>query len=286
MPKKKVLVVGSDGQLGKEIQDLEKENKNIIFSFTDATSLDITKKKLMSKFFNNNNFDYCINCAAYTDVEKAEADRVKAYQVNVEGVENLAKNCLKYEVKLIHISTDYVFDGNSTTPYKEEDIKNPINYYGKTKLLGERIIQEQLKKYFIVRSSWLYGKYGNNFVKIMIQLSKNKTTIEVVNDQIGVPTNVKDLAEFILYLIGSKNEKYGIIHFSNQGQATWYDFAKEIFEILKSKVQVIPVTSKEYPTSAKRPTYSVLNNGKAIQITNFKFRNWKFALKEYIKTNY
>ncbi len=286
MQKIKVLVTGAFGQLGQALQEVASTASSVEFIFTDSTTLDITDAKKVKSFFESHSFDYCVNCAAYTAVDQAEMEQEKAYLVNVTGVQHLAENCQKHEVVLIQISTDYVFDGTTKTPYKEEDTPNPINYYGFTKLRAEQIIQEKLKQYFIIRTSWLYGKSGNNFVKTMLKLATIKKEIKVVDDQIGSPTNAKDLAKFIMHLVTTKNESYGIYHFSNQGQTNWYGFAKEIFNLNNSKVSVIPVSSVDYLTRTKRPIYSVLNTNKVIQKTNFKLRDWKLTLKEFIKTNY
>lgn len=283
MSKIKVLVVGSKGQLGSEIQYLAAAYHEINFNFMDSKTLDITNAKDVLDFFKDNSFDYCINCAGYTDVEKAEEERETAYKVNVDGVNNLALNCLKHKVTLIHISTDYVFDGSASIPYKENDKTNPLNYYGLTKLKGEQVIQEALKHYFIIRSSWLYGKFGTNFVKTMLRLAKTKTEIKVINDQFGSPTNATDLANFILYLITTKNDKYGINHFSNIGETSWYGFVKEIFNQLDIQTKILPISSEEYPTKAKRPSYSVLDLDKVQKTTSFNLRCWERAVKEYIK---
>jgi dTDP-4-dehydrorhamnose reductase len=286
MQRIKVLVTGSSGQLGSEIQLLEQNFTAFDFIFTNSKNLDISNRNMVSSFFKRYNFDYCINSAAYTNVDNAELQKEKALAVNVEGVENLVINCAIHNTIFIHISTDYVFSGDSITPYTESDKTDAINYYGQTKLEGEQIIQKLITNFFIIRSSWLYGREGNNFVKTISKLSKTKKTLIVVDDQIGSPTNAKDLASFIMYLISTNNKKYGIINFSNQGAVSWYDFAKKILEFNKSKTVVSRTTSELYPTKALRPKYSVLSLEKVKNDYNYKIRDWKVALKEYIDNRY
>ena len=280
--KNKVLVVGSDGQLGSAIQQLAINCDTIDFVFTNKEYINIIQQPNLADFFTANSFDYCINCAAYTDVDKAEDEKEKAYAVNVLGVKNLATTCLKHNVTLIHISTDYVFDGNSTIPYKETDSTNPINYYGKTKLDGEVVIQELLKTYFIIRSSWLYGKKGKNFVKTISRLAKTQTSLQVVSDQTGCPTYTKDLAAFIIYLIQTQSTKFGVYHFSNQGQTNWFDFAEEILLLLRISMPVEKIKSKMLSATGERPKYSVMNLDKVRKQAAFEIRDWKVALRDYI----
>jgi len=278
----KVLVTGSDGQLGGEIQSIASNYQNVNFIFANKDLLDITQIDSVSSFFSANEFDYCINCAALTNVDLAE-EHENTYAINVLGVNNLVENCHKYKCTLIQISTDYVFDGRSESPYKEDSTTGPINYYGETKLKGERFIQSTLNDYFIVRTSWLYGRKGNNFVKTMLSLANKLPEVKVVADQTGSPTFAKDLAKFILHLIIKKNTNYGIFHFSNQGQTSWYDFTKEIYKQLEIKTKLTPISTKEYPTKAQRPLFSVLNTDKVIQTTDFKLRTWQEALYDYLK---
>jgi len=283
MKKTKILVTGSKGQLGQAIQELAKEQTAVEFIFTDSGVLDITNKEEVTVFFDQHVFDYCINCAAYTQVDQAEQDRELAYAVNVSGVENLVQNCFKHQVKLIHISTDYVFDGNSEKPYKETDLPNPVNYYGMTKWLGEQVISKALKDFFIIRTSWLYGK-GKNFVQTMLTLATTNKKIQVVSDQKGSPTYALDLAGFIFYLIGGNCQNYGTYHFSNTGETSWYHFAKEIFEIFQIKAALTPIASKDFPTLAKRPVNSSLDLTKTKNNTTYNLRSWQDALSVYLNT--
>jgi len=282
--KAKVLVTGSKGQLGQSIQSYSEDLfKDIEFTFVDIDTLDITNKKSIKKFFKKHTFSHVINCAAYTAVDKAEEEQKLSRKVNFKGVKRLAKACLKYNITLIHISTDFVFDGNSDRPYNEEDQTNPLSVYGVSKLKGEEAITKILDKYFIVRTSWLYSEFGNNFVKTMLRLAETKKEISVVNDQIGTPTYAKDLAFFLLKLIRDRKEDYGIYHYSNIGEISWYDFAKSIFKLSNNKIKVNPIPSSEFPTLATRPTYSTLSKQKIITTFNYKIHNWKDSLERCLK---
>tara|TARA_R110002012_G_scaffold283090_2_gene473174 strand:- start:121560 stop:122420 length:861 start_codon:yes stop_codon:yes gene_type:complete len=259
-----VLVTGSNGQLGKAISAFSdtKNSESINFTFTTRTSLDISNQEQLETYFQSNNFQYCINCAAYTAVDKAEEEKEQAFLINATAVKNLAEACDKYGVTLIHISTDFVFDGFKREPYLETDKPNPINVYGTSKLQGERYIQQTLNNYFIIRTSWLYSEFGNNFVKTMLRLGAEKDEISVVNDQIGSPTYAKDLAEVVLEIIKSKNKQFGLYHYCNQGILSWFEFAKAIFSFTKNEIEVKPIPTSDYPTPAKRPQYSVLSSSK------------------------
>ena len=256
---KQVLVTGANGQLGKSIKRISLNFKELKFVFTDVADLDITNSEEVNTFFESNALDYCINCAAYTAVDKAEEEVEKAYLINATAVKNLAEACQKTGVVLIHISTDFVFDGTKSTPYTEEDTPNPLSVYGKSKLKGEEYVQEICDRHFIVRTSWLYSEYGNNFVKTMLRLAETRKQISVVNDQIGSPTYAGDLAEFSLKVISSESTAYGLYHYSNLGAISWYDFAVEIFRQHNKDVHVVPISTSSYPTAAKRPKYSVLD---------------------------
>ena len=282
MDKKKILVTGSNGQLGSEIKALSQTYPQFDFTFTSSKELDITNKLNVTNFFKENTFDYCINCAAYTQVDKAEKEREKAFVVNVTGVKNLTQNCKKTNTVLIHISTDFVFDGIKNEPYTEEDVPKPINYYGETKYLGELEIQKELKSYFIIRTSWLYGRFGNNFVKTILRLAKEKGELSIVNNQFGIPTNAGDLTKFMLFLIDNSIDKYGIYHFSNSSneKVSWYDFAKEILKINNISVSLLETT--KYRTLAIRPLFSKMNLSK-IKKLNYNTRNWRIALANYMK---
>ncbi|WP_299434154.1 dTDP-4-dehydrorhamnose reductase [uncultured Aquimarina sp.] len=281
MPKNKIniLVTGGDGQLGKSIKLLKSNYPDLDLCFTNSKELNITNKENIVLFFRNNSFDYVINCAAYTNVEQAEKEPNKAFLVNAEGVKNLAEICKETNKTLIHISTDYVFDGKKQTPYSEEDTPNPINEYGKSKLQGEKYIEEILKTYFIIRTSWLYSEYGHNFYKTILSLSKKENTLKITTSEKGTPTNANDLAKFILYLISIQNKDYGVYHFSNQGEATWYDFAKEIINNIGKDDTIRLEKTDNYHTFAERPKYSVLNKIKCNNTFNLYILNWKESLK-------
>jgi dTDP-4-dehydrorhamnose reductase len=270
---KRVLVTGANGQLGKSIRKIAQDYQEMKFIFTDVAELDITNNEEVNTFFKSNKIDYCINCAAYTAVDKAEEEADKAYLLNAIAVKNLAEACKTSAAVLIHISTDFVFDGTKRTPYTEEDTPNPLSVYGKSKLKGEQFLQGILERHFIVRTSWLYSEYGNNFVKTMLRLAETKDEISVVNDQIGSPTYAGDLASFLLQIIHADPKKYGIYHYSNEGEISWYDFAVEIFKQHKKAVRVSPIPTSAYPTAAKRPTYSVMYTSKANQLHKIKIWN-------------
>lgn len=277
-----VLVTGANGQLGECIKSLQSKYANINFVFTNRVNLDITNYHDLNNYFNSKRFDWCINCAAYTAVDKAESQKSQAYLVNVEGVENLAKITKEKNTKLIHISTDFVFDGDSCKAYTENSKANPLGVYGITKRQGELALMESNNCFFIIRTSWLYSEYKNNFLKTMLRLEKDRDEISVVSDQIGSPTYAKDLASIILTIISQNSEAYGIYHFSNEGVASWYDFAKAIFNITKSKIYVNPIASFEYPTPAKRPSFSVLNTNKIKKEFSLTIPYWRDSLKEAI----
>jgi len=276
---KTILVTGANGQLGSEIKEQAKRSLHK-FVFTDSNQLDITNKAAVTSFFNKYSFDYIINCAAYTAVDLAEEEREKAYAINVLGVQYLAKEAKKQNATLIYISTDFVFNGEKNTPYTEEDIPNPINYYGKTKYLGELAVQKELKNHYIIRTSWLYGKQGNNFVKTMLKLAQKQQEISIVANQYGTPTNAQDLAMFILFLINNK-PLFGIYNFSNSSQqkTSWYDFANEIFK--NSKITVSLRKNHKKHGVADRPKYSVLALEKTIALP-YKLVDWKKSLIKYL----
>ncbi|GAA4280211.1 dTDP-4-dehydrorhamnose reductase [Gaetbulibacter aestuarii] len=280
---KNILVTGANGQLGLCIKALQSKYRDLRFVLTDYEDLDITDLDQVKAFFKMNNFDYCINCAAYTAVDKAETEKELAFKINMTGAKNLAVACKASEVVLIHISTDFVFDGNNTRPYKETDATNPLSVYGKTKLEGETAIQKLLKKYFIIRTSWLYSEYGNNFVKIMLRLAETRNEISVVSDQIGSPTYAGDLAEVILKIIHIQSEDYGIYHYSNKGKTSWFEFAKAIFEEAKKKIEVTPIKTEAYPTAAKRPNYSVLDTSKIKKSLKIEVPFWQSNITKAIK---
>jgi len=278
-----ILVTGGNGQLASCIKDVEKQYDDLNIIYTDHLELDICNLNQIQTFFKSNpQIDYCINCAAYTAVDKAETEAEKAFEINATGAKNLAQVCNDHDAILIHVSTDFVFDGEKNEPYTETDVANPISVYGASKLQGEVEIQQALKEYFIIRTSWLYSEYGNNFMKTMLRLAETRDGISVVSDQIGTPTYTGDLAEIIIQIINTKTEKYGIYHYSNEGVASWFEFAKEIFKLTKNKIKVNPIPSIEYLTPAKRPKYSVLDKKKIIDVFKIDIPFWRDSLKKVI----
>ena len=278
-----ILVTGGNGQLASCIKDVEKQYDDLNIIYTDHLELDICELNQIQTFFKSNpQIDYCINCAAYTAVDKAETEAEKAFEINATGAKNLAQVCNDHDAILIHVSTDFVFDGEKNEPYTETDVANPISVYGASKLQGEVEIQQALKEYFIIRTSWLYSEYGNNFMKTMLRLAETRDGISVVSDQIGTPTYAGDLAEIIIQIINTKTEKYGIYHYSNEGVASWFEFAKEIFKLTKNKIKVNPIPSIEYLTPAKRPKYSVLDKKKIIDVFKIDIPFWRESLKKVI----
>ena len=278
-----ILVTGGNGQLASCIKDVEKQYDDLNIIYTDHLELDICELNQIQTFFKSNpQINYCINCAAYTAVDKAETEAEKAFEINATGAKNLAQVCNDHDAILIHVSTDFVFDGEKNEPYTETDAANPISVYGASKLQGEVEIQQALKEYFIIRTSWLYSEYGNNFMKTMLRLAETRDGISVVSDQIGTPTYAGDLAEIIIQIINTKTEKYGIYHYSNEGVASWFEFAKEIFKLTKNKIKVNPIPSIEYLTPAKRPKYSVLDKKKIIDVFKIDIPFWRESLKKVI----
>jgi dTDP-4-dehydrorhamnose reductase len=282
-----VLVTGANGQLGQALQKASQTVSEIRFVFTDSKTLDITNPENCQSFFEGFLPDFCINCAAYTAVDKAESETDLAYKINVVGVENLAKNCKKHNTTLIHLSTDFVFDGEKLAPYSEADIPHPKNVYGQTKLQGEQIIQDILEKYYIIRTSWVYSEFGNNFYKTMLRLASERESLDVVNDQIGTPTNANCLAKVIIDIIkhlttSSIQPTYGIYHFSNEGNCSWYDFAQKIFELNNIPITLNPIPTSSYPTAAIRPKYSVLDKTKITTTFGIQIKSWEEALQELI----
>ncbi|WP_026977258.1 dTDP-4-dehydrorhamnose reductase [Flavobacterium tegetincola] len=280
-----VLVTGASGQLGQALQSIANQYSDITFDFYASSELDITHLEQCKSVFQKVNPDFCINAAAYTAVDKAESEPEKARLINVIGAQNLAKACKESNTVLLHISTDFVFDGTATKSYTEENTPNPTGVYGQTKLDGEKAIQAILEQYFIVRTSWVYSEFGNNFMKTMLRLGKERDTLSVVNDQIGTPTNAVDLAKALLTIIttchvkNSSASDYGIYNFSNEGQCSWYDFAKKIFEIHKIEIDLQPIPTSSYPTPAKRPAFSVLDKSKIKTVFGVEVLEWEECLK-------
>ena len=280
-----IIVTGANGQLGQSLRALSLSETLIKFIFVSSKELDITKSELVNSFFNKTDFNFCINCAAYTAVDKAESDENRAQEVNVLGVQYLAEACLSTNTKLIHVSTDFVFDGTSNIPYTEEHETKPLSVYGKTKLEGEIAISSILKEYFILRTSWLYSEYGNNFMKTMLRLSKDRCELGIISDQIGSPTYAKDLAKVIIHIIKSKSNGFGLYHYSNEGVASWYDFAKAIFEITNTKIVTNAIPTSAYPAPAKRPRFSVMDKTKLKKNLGIEIPYWRDSLKEAISNN-
>ena len=280
----KILVTGAYGQLGNELKVLSVDYPEWQFLFTDADSLDITNELSVKSFFDRNKPDFVINCAAYTAVDKAENDVETAEKVNTLAPELLAKTAAKTGSKLIHVSTDYVFDGTSYLPYTEKDIVNPMSVYGSTKLDGENRALAANQQTIVIRTSWLYSSFGNNFVKTMLRLGHERGLLNVVFDQVGTPTYAADLASVILFIIAGSEAKPedfipGVYHYSNEGVASWYDFAKVIFELSAMNVRVNPVRSDQFPTVAKRPAFSVLDKTKIKTTYCAEIPYWKDSLE-------
>lgn len=276
----KIIITGAQGQLGQElVKQLDKKYEYDVIK-TDRDTLDITNIENVNTFILEQNPDVVINCAAHTAVDLCETDMENAYKINAIGPRNLAIACEKVGAKLVQVSTDYVFDGNGVRPYREDDITCPNSVYGTSKLMGENFVREFCSKYFIVRTAWLYGE-GNNFVRTMLKLSETNSELNIVNDQIGSPTSTVDLAKAIIDLIHT--EHYGIYHGTCEGQCSWYDFAKKIFEIKNIDIKVNPVTSNEFKRPAPRPKYSVLDNFMLKLVGLNSFRKWEDSLEEYLK---
>ena len=278
----KILITGANGLLGHELSSLLKDHTLILLSHSQ---LDISDPESVNKQIDSSSPDIIINSAAYTQVDACETNYDLAFQSNAIGPKNLAIKCKQLGIPLIHISTDYVFEGNEkkNSPLVENDKLGPKTVYGKTKLEGEKMVQENCEKYFILRTAWLYGE-GKNFVKTMLSLSKKNKELKVVNDQIGSPTYAKDLAKAIKEIIEKKSDKYGIYHVTNKGEVSWYEFAKKIFEIKNIEIKVNPCTSEEFPRPAPRPHYSVLSNQKWIDAGFTPMRDYEEALNEYLNS--
>jgi dTDP-4-dehydrorhamnose reductase len=281
----KILVTGSNGQLGSEIKELSGNYPDFSFVYTDVDELDLTDKNALFSFFNNGNFDVCINCAAYTAVDKAEDEEQLAQLINATAAGYLAEVCAQHNALLVHISTDYVFDGKNYKPYLETDIPSPDSAYGRSKLYGEQQVLEKATKAVIIRTSWLYSVFGNNFVKTMLRLGKERDELGVVVDQIGTPTSAADLAKAILDIIKEIDEKpiKEIYHYSNEGVISWYDFAKAIMNEARLNCKVNAIESKDFPAKANRPFYSVLNKAKIKSDFNIEVPYWLDSLKNTIK---
>ena len=297
-----VLVTGANGQLGQAIQSISGKYPEIDFVFCSSSDLDITNLENCQAVFSTYQPHFCINTAAYTAVDKAESEPAKAFDINANGAENLAITCKKFNTILIHISTDFVFDAyfsegiayydrelrlplKSNLGLTETDVPFPSGVYGLTKLQGEQAIQANWDKHFIIRTSWVYSQFGNNFMKTMLRLASERDRLSVVADQIGTPTNAVDLAEVLIKIIQSSNSQlsFGIYNFSNEGQCSWYDFANEIFHQKGIKIDLKPIPTSAYPTPAKRPAYSVLDTTKIKSTFDIKINDWQTSLSACLK---
>ncbi|HTE10380.1 MAG TPA: dTDP-4-dehydrorhamnose reductase [Chitinophagaceae bacterium] len=286
MPEPVILITGASGQLGAAIKALSSLYPQFHFIFLAKEDLPVNRSELVQQYFKNVLPAFCINCAAYTAVDKAETEKELAMLVNGDAVGVLAAACKSFHAKFIHISTDYVFDGTAVTPYKEEDNTNPVNYYGKTKLRGEELSIQNNNESIVIRTSWLYAEYGNNFVKTMVRLMKERSSLNVVNDQLGSPTYAGDLAKLILGIIAENQFEGrwvpGIYHYSNEGVISWYDFAVAIKNLIQSDCAVHPIPASMYPTPAKRPAYSVMNKEKIRSVYGVAVPAWENSLSECI----
>lgn len=277
-----VAVLGAAGQLGQAIKFIAPKHSSITFFYADSSEADITDKNSLTAFFEKTKPDFCINAAAYTAVDKAESDAEIVHLINVTGAKNIAEVCKDFETTLLHISTDFVFDGTKNTPYTEEDETNPQSVYGATKRDGEVEIKRILDKHFIIRTSWLYSQFGNNFMKTMRRLAGERPSLNIVDDQTGSPTNAVDLAEALITIVLSDSKKYGIYHYSNAGETTWFGFACEIFNQNNVEVELHPIPTSGYPVPAVRPAYSVMDTTKLRSVFGIEIDHWKTALTKTV----
>jgi len=292
----RILVTGKNGQLGRSIQKIVNADPKIDnnqstndFIFVGREELDLSSESSISHYFGNNKFDIIINCAAFTQVDRAEQEAELANQINHLAVKQLASIAINQRAKLLHISTDYVFDGESGKPYTETDTPNPINVYGRTKLAGEKALQVLMPmNALIIRTSWVYSEYGNNFVSTMLRLGRERDELSVINDQMGSPTYVADLAGVILEII--RHNKFRdiaqttqIYNYSNEGEISWHEFAKEIFKLAEIDCKVSPIITKQYPTHAKRPRNTIMKKDKIVTVLNIEISNWKSSLNTCMK---
>lgn len=279
---KKILVTGANGQLGQSLQKISPKFENFEFIFTDYETLDISNKEEVLNFFWQNEPQFCINSAAYTAVDLAETETEKAFLINADGPENLAEACAEYNAQFIHVSTDYVYDGENNLPYSENDFTNPVNVYGASKLEGDNLVIETNPHSVILRTSWVYSEFGKNFVKTMLQLFATKDELNIVADQFGQPTNATDLAETIMEIVNSDKIIPGIYNFSNVGKISWFDFAQKIADFSNSKIKLNAIETSQYPTPAKRPKNSTLNLEKIEKTFNIKLKPWEESLEKTI----
>lgn len=280
---KKILVTGANGQLGQCLQKISSQFEEFEFIFTDSETLDITNKEEVNDFFWQNAPDFCINAAAYTAVDLAETDIEKAFLVNADGAENLAEACAENNAQFIHVSTDYVFDGENNLAYTEEDFTNPLGVYGASKLAGDELALEVNPCSVILRTSWVYSEFGKNFVKTMLNLFATKEELNIVADQFGQPTNANDLAEAIMKIIKSEKITPGIFNFSNLGRISWFDFAEKIAELSDAKIKLNAIETSQYPTPAKRPKNSVLDLDKISKTYAIQLKSWEESLEDCVQ---
>ena len=285
--REKILVTGANGQLGMELQQLAAGYPGFDFVFTTREQLPLDDLNALDRFISEHKPQYCINCAAYTAVDKAESEMELAFRINAEAPGIMAASCKTNNIQFIHVSTDYVFNGNGSAPFKEDDKTDPVNLYGASKLEGETMVMKSDPKSIIIRTGWVYSEFGKNFVKTMLRLMGEREQISVVSDQYGTPTYAADLADAIMKIISSVQDpaqhsqttaQKGIFHFSNQGQISWYDFAVAIRDLIGSSCRVNPISTSEYPTPAKRPAYSVLDKSKISNTFNIQIKDWKASL--------
>lgn len=280
----KILVTGANGQLGRCIQDASLQFPQYEITYATKADLDLSNLDSIDAFFRGRNFDYCINTGAYTNVDGAESNRELAFQINAEGIRALGRSCKLNETVLLHISTDYVFDGTKTTPYLETDPTNPINVYGASKLRGEEHLNEIDLKCFVIRTSWLYSQYGHNFFNTINKHVRLGTDLKITTQQLGTPTNANDLANVLFKIINSESTEYGLYHFSNNGAATWYDFAVAIVQNTRELQGAKIGKTNDYRTFAERPDYSVLDKTKIESTFTIPIKDWEESLRHLIST--
>jgi dTDP-4-dehydrorhamnose reductase len=279
----KIIVTGSNGQLGQCIQKIAPKYTTIKFYFFTSSELDITQEDELENVFSEIKPDFCINAAAYTQVDLAEENTEKAFQVNAMGAKYLGQVCHQFNTTLIHVSTDYVFDGDTQISYSEDNFTNPIGVYGQSKLQGEQYILDEAPNSIIIRTSWLYSEFNKNFVKTMLTLFQQKTELSVINDQFGQPTYAIDLAKAILQIILQNQNKYGVFHFSNYPETSWFNFATKIAQLSHSKIQLKPITTSEYPTKAKRPMRSTFCLDKIEDAFSIDIKHWENSLAQCLQ---
>lgn len=282
MPGKKILITGANGQLGNEFRVLANQYADYEFIFLSRQELQIEDAENVRQVFSSHKPDWCVNCAAYTAVDKAESEKDAAFAINATAAGTLAQVCAETNTGFIHISTDYVFDGSSAEPYKENAATGPINTYGHSKLQGEQLVQQHNPNAIIIRTAWVYSYFGNNFVKTMMRLMKERESINVVSDQVGSPTYAADLAQAVMHIITGSNHTNGIYNYSNEGRISWFEFAEAIKDLIGSNCKVNPIPSSSYPTPAKRPQYSLLDKSKIRDTFGVNVPEWKDSLQRCI----